>query len=427
MKRLILAAFTSIALCSVSAMAQQNVGIGTTSPDNSAVLEINSTEKGLLIPRMPKEKRDLIANPAEGLILYQTDGNSGFYYFHEDSWKPLSDFEANAVTADPNDWTINGNFVNPGSFLGTLNVTPLEFRVANTRAGYITNLTLRNTFLGFQSGISTTGIQNTAVGAEALKANTSGIRNSAFGMAALGLNTSGGGNAALGANALANNTIGSNNLGIGFSTMALTTDGSDNVAIGSNALFNNVNGSRNVAIGSFSARQKVGSGNIYIGYDAGTAVSSTAESDKLYIANTNTTTPLIYGNFAAKFVSIGDVDPAKRESANTSGGYNLLVKGGILTEKVKVALASSADWADYVFEPSYKLMPLEEVESFTQENMHLPNVPSADEMAAGGLDVSATSKMFMEKIEELTLYMIELNKEVKALKAENEILKNKIN
>jgi hypothetical protein len=100
------------------------------------------------------------------------------------------------------------------------------------------------------------------------------------------------------------------------------------------------------------------------------------------------------------------------------------VKGGILTEKVKVALAvAGTDWADYVFEPSYKLMPLEDVESFTKENKHLPNVPSADEMVNSGLDVAQTSKMFMEKIEELTLYMIELNKEVKSLKAENEALK----
>ena len=70
-------------------------------------------------------------------------------------------------------------------------------------------------------------------------------------------------------------------------------------------------------------------------------------------------------------------------------------------------------------------MPLNEVESYTQKNKHLPNVPSADEMSASGLDVGQTSKMFMEKIEELTLYLIQLNKEIDALKAENLQLKNK--
>ena len=94
-----------------------------------------------------------------------------------------------------------------------------------------------------------------------------------------------------------------------------------------------------------------------------------------------------------------------------------MVKGGILTEKVKVALASTADWADYVFEDSYSLMPLSEVEAFTKANKHLPNVPSADEMVNNGLDVGQTSKMLMEKIEGLTLYLIELNKEVQELKA----------
>lgn len=71
------------------------------------------------------------------------------------------------------------------------------------------------------------------------------------------------------------------------------------------------------------------------------------------------------------------------------------------------------------------MMSLEEIEKFTIENKHLPNVPSAEEMILEGLDVAKTSKMFMEKIEELTLYLIELNKEVKALKAENGALKRK--
>jgi hypothetical protein len=61
-------------------------------------------------------------------------------------------------------------------------------------------------------------------------------------------------------------------------------------------------------------------------------------------------------------------------------------------------------------------MPLAEVEAFTKANKHLPNVPSAEEMVANGLDVAATNKMLMEKIEELTLYVIELNKEVQSLK-----------
>ncbi|MGR3811436.1 hypothetical protein [Jiulongibacter sp. NS-SX5] len=425
------------------AMAQ-GVGIGTTTPNESAVLDLQSSNKGLLIPRMSLSEREAIPSPAEGLIVYQMDDKAGFYFYSKGFWQPLS---ANSVAADPNDWTMSGNAALSGAFIGTTNNIPLLIKTNNVNSGYIEPGNRLNNFYGYRSGESniapaSTGIQNAAFGYSSLSSNTTGSNNlaigayalqnnnanwnTAFGSFALRANTSGTYNSAFGSNALLNNTTGSYNLAIGLNTMYSNDIGSRNISLGVNAAYDN-KGNDNVSIGYEAGRNKNGSGSVYIGSGAGKGASLTAESNKLYIANSSTTTPLIYGNFSAKFVSIGDVDPAKREAANTSGGYNLLVKGGILTEKVKVALASSADWADYVFEPSYKLMPLEEVESFTQENKHLPNVPSADEIAVGGLDVSATSKIFMEKIEELTLYMIELNKEVKALKAENEILKNKIN
>ncbi|MBK9509094.1 MAG: hypothetical protein IPO04_06300 [Cytophagaceae bacterium] len=69
---------------------------------------------------------------------------------------------------------------------------------------------------------------------------------------------------------------------------------------------------------------------------------------------------------------------------------------------------------------------MDEVEKFTIENKHLPNVPTTSEVQKNGLDMHETSKMFMEKIEELTLYMIQMNKEIKALKIENENLKKSI-
>jgi hypothetical protein len=187
-------------------------------------------------------------------------------------------------------------------------------------------------------------------------------------------------------------------------------------------LGNLLNGNGVTGIGSEAGLNATGAGNTFIGYQAG---YNELGSNKLYISNSLTATPLIYGDFSAKFVSIGDVDAGvKREDAVTAGGYKLLVQGGILTEKIKVALKSSGDWADYVFEKGYNLVPLEEVEKFTMENKHLPNVPSADEMVKNGIDVNETSKMFMEKIEELTLYIIEMNKEVKGLRQELDSLKN---
>lgn len=109
--------------------------------------------------------------------------------------------------------------------------------------------------------------------------------------------------------------------------------------------------------------------------------------------------------------------------ASTPGTYKLYVQSGILTERLKVAVNGSGNWADYVFAPDYKMMSLEEVEAFVKEHKHLPNVPSAEKMVETGIDVATVDAKLMEKLEELTLYMIQMNKEIKALKSENEELK----
>ncbi|MDI1316113.1 hypothetical protein [Flavobacterium sp.] len=96
----------------------------------------------------------------------------------------------------------------------------------------------------------------------------------------------------------------------------------------------------------------------------------------------------------------------------TTGNYKLFVEGGILTEKVKVALRSTANWADYVFEKDYNLMPLNEVENYITANKHLPGIDSAAELATNGLDIAEMQAKHMAKIEELTLYIIEQNKAI---------------
>jgi hypothetical protein len=98
----------------------------------------------------------------------------------------------------------------------------------------------------------------------------------------------------------------------------------------------------------------------------------------------------------------------------TTGNYKLFVEGGILTEKVKVALRSSANWADYVFANDYKLMPLKEVETFVKANKHLPGIDSAEVLAQNGIDVAQMQSKQMEKIEELTLYIIDQDKKIEA-------------
>ena len=79
--------------------------------------------------------------------------------------------------------------------------------------------------------------------------------------------------------------------------------------------------------------------------------------------------------------------------------------------------------ADYVFDENYDLKSLSEVESYVNEHKHLPGIPSAADMAENGMSVAAMSNMLLEKVEELTLHMIRLEKENAALKAEVKSLK----
>jgi hypothetical protein len=391
---------------------KENVGIGTTKPDQSAILDLSSTNKGLLMPRVTLQQRSSIQNPANGLIVYQTDMISGFYYYDGKEWKAVGTETTQNSVADAYNWGLTGNSGTTGSnFIGTTDNVAIRFKVNNAPSGRIEPG--QNTFIGYYSGATATGGNNTGFGYNTLY-QSSGNNNTAFGSEALTLNTTGYDNIAVGTAALRVNSTGIENFGLGAFSLFTNTTGSANIAIGRRALYTN-NGSTNIAIGTQALESlSSGTGNIALGYQAAQAETG---SNKLYVANSNTTTPLIYGDFSTKYLAVGEVAAADRAAA-TSGGYRLLVKGGMITEKIKVAVAGSADWADYVFEPSYKLMPLEKVEFFIKTNKHLPNVPSAEDMSKNGLDVTQTTSKLMEKIEELTLYIIEMDKAIKLLKEE---------
>ncbi|MNJ86516.1 hypothetical protein D3C87_40160 [compost metagenome] len=95
-----------------------------------------------------------------------------------------------------------------------------------------------------------------------------------------------------------------------------------------------------------------------------------------------------------------------------SGGlqtFKVETNGMIRGRRMKLDLQT---WADYVFEPTYQLMPLSEVEAFVKKEKHLPNVPSEQALISEGADVMEMNKILMEKVEELTLYLIQQNKEM---------------
>ncbi|MBP7399550.1 MAG: hypothetical protein KA954_08185, partial [Chitinophagales bacterium] len=111
----------------------------------------------------------------------------------------------------------------------------------------------------------------------------------------------------------------------------------------------------------------------------------------------------------------GNVHIGASDAAAT--GYLLAVDGKVICEELKVQLSES--WPDYVFGENHQLMNLYDLEKSIQSNKHLPGVPSAKEIETDGLAVGEMQRVMMEKIEELTLYIIQLQKQIDELQAEN--------
>jgi len=156
---------------------------------------------------------------------------------------------------------------------------------------------------------NSTGYCNTAIGQEALYNNTTGLNNSAVGYYAMLANTTGDQNTANGFRALNNNTDGQDNTALGMQAAGGNTTGDFNTIIGSQAYFLNNTGSKNTVIGYMAGRGDgmtpySKSGNVFIGYRAGFFETG---DNKLYIENTDSSTPLIYGDFDTDHVTINDV------------------------------------------------------------------------------------------------------------------------
>lgn len=149
---------------------------------------------------------------------------------------------------------------------------------------------------------SSTGNNLTAVGSYALRFLTNGHSNTAIGANALSNITSGTGNTSIGANSLQYATSGSGNIAFGYGALRNKTGGSNNIAIGTGTLGNNITGADNVAVGDYAGSTNTGTGNVFIGNNAGQNASS--ESNKLFIENSNSASPLIWGDFSADSISI---------------------------------------------------------------------------------------------------------------------------
>lgn len=164
---------------------------------------------------------------------------------------------------------------------------------------------IRNTFVGRDAGHKNTlGECNVATGYGALFSNISGINNTVSGFAALYLNTTGDSITATGYNALYNNTIGRYNTASGFAVLMSNTAGSYNVASGYRTLFSNTIGNSNTAVGYRAGHNSATvDGGVYLGKSAG---YNNITANRLYINNSSSVFPLIYGEFDNDIVKFGD-------------------------------------------------------------------------------------------------------------------------
>nr|WP_299381211.1 fibronectin type III domain-containing protein [Allomuricauda sp.] len=111
-------------------------------------------------------------------------------------------------------------------------------------------------------------------------------------------------------------------------------------------------------------------------------------------------------------------------TSSVPSGYKLAVDGHIRTREIRV---DQDTWPDYVFKEDYDLPSLEEIQEHIEKNGHLPNIPSAKEVEANGMDVGEMNKLLLEKIEEHTLYILEQQKEIVELKTQNAEFKKLLN
>ena len=124
--------------------------------------------------------------------------------------------------------------------------------------------------------------------------------------------------------------------------------------------------------------------------------------------------------------ALGNVGIGTDLIVNTYNGvanyYMLSVGGSIRAKEIVV----ETGWADYVFDKKYKLLTLDSLENYIQVNKHLPNIPAAAEVEKNGISLGEMQVKQMEKIEEVSIYLIEMNRQLKELREENKLLRNEV-
>lgn len=351
---LLFAAITTTLAQTNTFPATGSAGIGTITPDASAILEMQSSSKGILIPRMTKTQRNAIVAPATGLLIYQTNSQPGFYFYDGSGWKSLKSqtYSAGAgisiagnvisntspdvpitITGTGNS-TVTGSYPNFNIYSADGSWDTASSNIFNTNTGNVGigintplfkldvngDLNLADSKFIYLNGIKSFSSNSTNVfaGKYAGNAITTGTTNSAFGYEAMKSNTTGTRNIAIGYQAFYSNvSSGVGNIAIGYqSQYSIAGTALYNVAIGSFSLYSNTHGGQNTTVGDDGLRSNTyGEYNSAIGYDV------------MYY-NTTGSENVAFGASALYHNETGNKNIAIGKSAlysSVSGDYNVAV------------------------------------------------------------------------------------------------------
>lgn len=293
---IIAAASTSSVFGQTKNEQEGGVGIGTTKPDQSAILDLSSTSRGLLLPRMTLTERSNIKSPASGLMVYQTNMLSGLYIYDGKNWALVNNGNQGAKLQanDASIWSTGGNegLNSSINYLGTTDTTSLVFKVNSFNSGLI-DYKRGITTLGYKAGMLTKGYNSVILGALALQKSNAG----------------------------------GNNVSIGYQSMFNNDTGDHNVAVGSGALAANARSEKNTAIGSLAGYKSTGTGNVFIGFQSGYFENG---NNKLHISNDAARAPLIFGDFDGAKVGINTTTLTNSFTINSG----IINKTGLSFEKI---------------------------------------------------------------------------------------------
>ena len=347
-------------------------------PHGSAILDIKSETKGLIIPRMTTLQRTSIAGPAIGLTVFDMDTYSYWMYRGDvnGGWAELqhtynSFWDANGLNIFSKN---NGN-------VGIGTNTPTEKLTINTVVPTIKFLvsTVEKGFIQASGNNMRVGTYNSNTDGK-LFFNTRGVDRMAI---------------------LPDGLVG---IGTSVPLAKLNVIGGDEVALNTNGyLMLGAESGANLVmdINEIMVRNNGSSAHLYLQNEGGSVfIGDPTGFNSAHRLGVEGNT-VVTGN-----LRVG--------TTPSPSGYRLAVDGKVICTEVMVRLV--ANWPDYVFGKNYRLPSLDEVEAFIKKNNHLPGIPSAKSIESTGLSLGEMQKLQMEKIEELTLYVIELKKEIERLK-----------